>query len=1182
LKTASIVGIILLTAYLYLLNSSPVHCQDLKPDLVVQTGHSSPPNSVAFSPDKSILASGSPDGTVRLWDISTGLLLKVLQEENSVDQVAFDPDGRFVADATSYSYHFINKGSVSLWSTDTWTKYLSFAGTEFALFPKENAIAVASQGDWKNVLSNGLWTTESAPEITMYSLTTDKAIWSFQPPSTNVLRYLSLAADPAGRFLAAGDNVGNVGVWNSLDGKRIGTLKGFQGSVNSLVFSPSGRYLAGAGEDETIRLWDIGTLHPVRTIDVNDGDPLYNISFCGSDDLIVSAARNWVTVKRTLKFWNVKTGDEVLDNTAPPPANASILPGSGVQSTDVPPGKKPFLYSSGSNFRELASVSPDGKLLERNGWDDGSIWLWDRPSAALMRVFPGNGSSITTIRFLPDNQTLCCGIWSIDEKAEGLCYWNSHTGQLTRSEPKQMGLNFSLSQDGTKVVEAMDPFISKRLVHVCDLATGKEDASTSGMMPYALSNDDNTLACAILANRQFKNRFSILNLQTNTQNELDLDQPADSLTFSPDDNRLACVMNTDNVVKIYDTRDLTKSLSLKGTTTRQVTALAFSPDGGTIATGLESSLEPNQTVPVGWNLPFPINGAEVDLWDSHQGTIIRRIVLEAGADGVLSLCFSHKGDVLACAYTDNSVRLWNVHDGSLKIKLAMAHTASSLTFSANDDRLAVISADNTVQLWDIPTGKRLVTFIARPAKESGNYDWVTYTDAGFYTGSRDAFRAVAFRLGDHVYPYDQFDVRFNRPDQVMNALGCPDQDLIKYYKAAYLKRLDRMGYSEPQVESDAFHLPVLALTGSAPPLTTSARTFTFGIRATDDREALDLLKVLVNDVPANFTFNDKAGSGSNGLSLRNQNQNTAIGNIALELSSGVNKIQVSVLNSHGAESLRQTFNITCTVPAALHDIYIVSVGVSEYQANSGLKQLGSAAEDAQAVSDFFNESSNFYAHPPHIWLLKNADATKEKILESRYLLMQSKVDDEVIVFFAGHGLLDAHKDDTYYFCTPDISVDHPEARGLPYDQIEGLLDGIPARDKLLMMDTCHAGEVDPTTTTVTDALAQPEKRGSEIVNTVSGLDNAFDLQQDIFADLRMGTGATVIAASRGEESALETNKHGYFTQAVLAALWSHPSPTVSQLRDAVAAQVVEETKNDQHPVMRSVNLSDDFQVVPEP
>ncbi|MDC0673222.1 hypothetical protein [Nannocystis radixulma] len=64
----------------------------------------------------------------------------------------------------------------------------------------------------------------------------------------------------------------------------------------------------------------------------------------------------------------------------------------------------------------------------------------------------------------------------------------------------------------------------------------------------------------------------------------------------------------------------------------------------------------------------------------------------------------------------------------------------------------------------------------------------------------------------------------------------------------------------------------------------------------------------------------------------------------------------------------------------------------------------------------------------------------------------------MVVFVAGHGMLDTNLDD--YFVTHDFERERPNVRGLSYEQLESLLDGIPARRKLMMMDTCHSGEVD--------------------------------------------------------------------------------------------------------------------------
>ena len=95
--------------------------------------------------------------------------------------------------------------------------------------------------------------------------------------------------------------------------------------------------------------------------------------------------------------------------------------------------------------------------------------------------------------------------------------------------------------------------------------------------------------------------------------------------------------------------------------------------------------------------------------------------------------------------------------------------------------------------------------------------------------------------------------------------------------------------------------------------------------------------------------------------------------------------------------------------------------------------------------------------------------------------MKSKVDDYVYVHIAGHGLLD--DDLNWYFATQNIDFFDPSVNGLKYEDIEGLLDGIPARNKMLLMDACHSGEVDKQDgVEIADKADGDDTRGAVTVN----------------------------------------------------------------------------------------------------
>jgi len=243
--------------------------------------------------------------------------------------------------------------------------------------------------------------------------------------------------------------------------------------------------------------------------------------------------------------------------------------------------------------------------------------------------------------------------------------------------------------------------------------------------------------------------------------------------------------------------------------------------------------------------------------------------------------------------------------------------------------------------------------------------------------------------------------------------------------------------------------------------------------------------------------------------------------------------------------------------------------------------------DGKGFIDIFSKNRDLFNNI-YVDTFFNTSCTRENVLAIKEKLMNSNVEDYVYIHIAGHGLLDDNLD--FYFATSDINFKNPAGRGLKYDEIEGLLDGIPARNKLLLMDACHSGEVDKGEFVVEVASESDATRGITLFGNVddkpkTGLQNSFELMKLLFADLSKGTGAVVISAASGGGYALESEdmENGIFTYSLINGLRKRTADTdgnkqisVSELRNHIFEEVSRLSNGKQQPTSRRMNLSNDF------
>jgi uncharacterized caspase-like protein len=297
---------------------------------------------------------------------------------------------------------------------------------------------------------------------------------------------------------------------------------------------------------------------------------------------------------------------------------------------------------------------------------------------------------------------------------------------------------------------------------------------------------------------------------------------------------------------------------------------------------------------------------------------------------------------------------------------------------------------------------------------------------------------------------------------------------------------------------------------------------------------------------------------------------------------------VSVVDVSGRESLRAGLDVP-KPPAAAGALWYVGFGVSQY-AHDGVNDLRWAHQDALDLEAAFQASRGFSA--VHTRALTDAAVTKASIAEAKAWLAGSQPGDTVVVFVAGHGVHDTDAAATYYYLVHDADPGDLAGTAAPFELVEELLDGIPARNKLFLLDTCQSGEPDdqltvPLSEAKAPGTAARALRGVAVTTARASAPRPWLQERDrfVYQDLVRRTGAIVFSSSLGSEYSLESDpwRNGAFTEAVLEALRTPSADadhdgvvTTAELRRYVGFRVRDLTKDAQHPTVDKDNLRQQF------
>ena len=201
--------------------------------------------AVAFSPDGQMIATGSDDQTVKLWESQSQALVQTLTHPRGINAVAFSPDGEMLASGSS-------DNSVHLWNVKTGKHWGQLQGHLRDI----NALAFSPDGE---IIASG----SSDNTIKIWQVRTQELLHTLYGHSDWV-RTLSLSwaiSQPNHLILISGSADQTLKIWEVKTGRIIETLMAHNKDINTIAIANNGEMLVSGGSDNTIKIW---RLQPTR------------------------------------------------------------------------------------------------------------------------------------------------------------------------------------------------------------------------------------------------------------------------------------------------------------------------------------------------------------------------------------------------------------------------------------------------------------------------------------------------------------------------------------------------------------------------------------------------------------------------------------------------------------------------------------------------------------------------------------------------------------------------------------------------------------------------------------------------------------------------------------------------------------------------------------------------------
>ncbi|MGA2853446.1 MAG: LamG-like jellyroll fold domain-containing protein [Verrucomicrobiota bacterium] len=637
----------------------------------MQGGHAARISGVACSPDGSMIASSSEDGTLKLWSTNGALLRTLNTQPYPATAIAWSPDGTRIAAGTYYGGGLgssvpghgltclwqASSGSQSAWtsasvglvhmSTNRYGKVTALAfstdGAKLACGGAAGSNLVTSVSSWSflagcpayntSVRASAVTSVAFSSRGLMASGCEDSTICVFSTNSSwtqlwssttnanaHTTNVTAVAFAPDGSLLASASLDQTIKIWSTTNWACLQTLSGHTNGVSSVAFSPNGQKIVSGSVDGTVKIWNRAGGNCLVTIPAH-ALPVTATVFSTDGTLVISASDDG-----TVRLWSAADGSAVgtlggqnyfIGNVVVSPDGTLCASAGGSRIIQIRRTSDCSLVqtlAANTNYVSSLAFSPDSARLASGGGPlDPTIKIWQISNGALLNTIPATTNGVMALAWSPDGLTLAAGGDSIEQN---ITFWSTN-GTLR----------------GT--------------------LAGTLSWHTNGVTALAFSRQGNLLASG---GRRPGNTVRIW---------------------------------TNSVPGIWTTASLVQTF-YSPSTTNNVECVAFSPDGSSVAYGSTA-----------------VNVLNVGRISDGANTTRA----EADNNPVFSVAFSPDGSTLA-ASDQNTVQLWTT-DGSLwaltRVITQEVVRASCLAYSPVGNQLLCGREDGTVTMTSYTPADLLVT-----------------------------------------------------------------------------------------------------------------------------------------------------------------------------------------------------------------------------------------------------------------------------------------------------------------------------------------------------------------------------------------------------------------------------------------------------------------------------------------